>query len=654
MKKRLKKFNIFATLILLLILLIGCGKQENSIQIQCKEMLELGETVELTVIFSNKGISKDLVFASSDDEVLEVSKYGIVKARGSGEATITVYVKDNPTISATIDITVSSLSDPIKTKILTLDFDNHYIECEGISSTEMIKDLKVYRYTENKDMKELSVDDLHIGLENCYALMLGDKIAKFIIDGEDIFKSIRVGIRKSIDDISKEETLYHDQIELYCESKTLFCEYDSEDSYEAKAGENIIISNNNGSIRVLQNNDIIIETSKRIIITSEDSGISVFSISRGNGNPSYSGRLEVSIQKNRLLLINDVDIENYLCKVLPSEMPSSFGLEALKAQAVAARTYAYRDIYSKVTCALGYTVDDSTASQVYNNSYTNDLSNQAVRETSGIIMTYEGEAINAQYYSSSCGLTGTGSEVWLTTPTTYAIVPYQIGKNHTLIDGKPLAFDYTSEESMLEFYKTIKMYTPDDGSTYHRWKTSMSFTELANTLNTNLGGMYKQYRELILTKNGDTFESKTIPDNIGVVYNIFVSIRGESGVVTALDIETTTGTYRIYNQYNIRFTIRPKDCGSTIVTSYAKNTDDTYSKTSNNISILNSGFFAIEIVDGIVTFYGGGNGHGCGMSQYGAKGFAKQGMSYDQILKQYYTGIGFTNLVYNYSRNYLK
>ena len=65
------------------------------------------------------------------------------------------------------------------------------------------------------------------------------------------------------------------------------------------------------------------------------------------GTPTYAGKMDVSIRNSKLLLINEVNMEEYLRKVVPSEMPTSWHMEALKSQAVAARTYAYREIYNK-------------------------------------------------------------------------------------------------------------------------------------------------------------------------------------------------------------------------------------------------------------------------------------------------------------------
>ena len=84
----------------------------------------------------------------------------------------------------------------------------------------------------------------------------------------------------------------------------------------------------------------------RIVLEPQSvkNGIAAESIERAQGTPSYYGTLEIRKEPEGLLLINELDIEDYLTRVVPSEMPSYYEKEALKAQAVCARTYAYRQI----------------------------------------------------------------------------------------------------------------------------------------------------------------------------------------------------------------------------------------------------------------------------------------------------------------------
>lgn len=100
---------------------------------------------------------------------------------------------------------------------------------------------------------------------------------------------------------------------------------------------------------------------------SQTGRIRVLTVEKSYGNPEYRGTLEVALQDEGLLLINDVLIEEYLYAVVPSEMPNRFGVEALKVQAVCARSYAYRQLLNNSYSRYGAHVDDSVNYQVYNN-----------------------------------------------------------------------------------------------------------------------------------------------------------------------------------------------------------------------------------------------------------------------------------------------
>ena len=126
----------------------------------------------------------------------------------------------------------------------------------------------------------------------------------------------------------------------------------------------------------------------------------------------YNGEFIVTANGNKLNAINVIDIEDYLRGVVPYEIgkldESKF--EALKAQAVAARTYAYKHFGSRV--AQGFDVYADTRDQVYKGLHSaTALTDKAVRETEGVVMTYNGEFITA-YYHSTCGGETEGVVTW--------------------------------------------------------------------------------------------------------------------------------------------------------------------------------------------------------------------------------------------------
>lgn len=142
-----------------------------------------------------------------------------------------------------------------------------------------------------------------------------------------------------------------------------------------------------------------------------DCRIQVLSLNRGQGNPLYRGSLTVYRDKEGLRLVNTLPLENYLCGVVPSEMPASYPEEALKAQTVCARTYASVQMQESKLADLGAQVDDSVGFQVYQNSPEAESSSRAVRDTAGKILLNNGAPICAYYFSTSHGKTST-DEVW--------------------------------------------------------------------------------------------------------------------------------------------------------------------------------------------------------------------------------------------------
>lgn len=127
----------------------------------------------------------------------------------------------------------------------------------------------------------------------------------------------------------------------------------------------------------------------------------------------YRGRIEIHNVLGKIFIINIVNIEEYLASVVPSEMPSSWNMEALKAQSIAARTYTYYHLTRKNDSKSIYDLDATTNFQVYKGIIAEkESSTKAVRDTSGIIMTYNYAPILAYFHSTSGGKTADDKYVW--------------------------------------------------------------------------------------------------------------------------------------------------------------------------------------------------------------------------------------------------
>lgn len=171
-----------------------------------------------------------------------------------------------------------------------------------------------------------------------------------------------------------------------------------------------------GFTQVIVGGKLRLKTKNYISVTSNRM-ISLTNIKRNVKNythPTYRGSFEIRLAKGgtRLNLINEINLEDYLLQVVPSEMPKSFGLEALKVQAVAARTYAAKDILRNRYAKSGFHILDSTQSQVYNNLDENELATAAVKATKGLILVHENKPIDAKYYSTSSGFNSNAHNVW--------------------------------------------------------------------------------------------------------------------------------------------------------------------------------------------------------------------------------------------------
>jgi stage II sporulation protein D len=126
---------------------------------------------------------------------------------------------------------------------------------------------------------------------------------------------------------------------------------------------------------------------------------------------SYRGTIEISVRDGHLALIDRIPLEDYLRGVLPSEIPSSFSREALRAQAIAARTYAITS--GPKHGAEGFDLCDGSHCQVYLGvSEERPATDAAVRDTAGLVLTYDHKLIQAVYCDSCGGRTAGNEAAW--------------------------------------------------------------------------------------------------------------------------------------------------------------------------------------------------------------------------------------------------
>ena len=334
-----------------------------------------------------------------------------------------------------------------------------------------------------------------------------------------------------------------------------------------------------------------------------EAGTAVENLERTQGVPVYEGTFEIYQGSNGIVLVNELPLETYLKYVVPSEMPASYAQEALKAQAVCARTYAYRQMLNNSLSDYHAQVDDSVSYQVYNNIERQDSTDQAVDATAGQILTCNGEPITAYFFSTSSGYTST-DEVWDSSSDESYLESVYLGE-----DESP---DISTEEAFASFItsKDADSYEAEDG--WYRWQVTLPIAYL---------------------------NSRIESYGIGTLCSIEIVKRSSGGAVETLTIHGTAGSRTLTGEYEIREVFSTK--GYPIL----KNDG----KTTTEMSLMPSAYFICSPVteNGVVTGYrfdGGGYGHGVGMSQNGAAHMAERGESYEEILHFFYTNVELTEI----------
>lgn len=307
--------------------------------------------------------------------------------------------------------------------------------------------------------------------------------------------------------------------------------------------------------------------------------ITINSLTRGCGTPSYRGKLELFSTAEGIVIVNEVPLEEYLYAVVPSEMPASYEAEALKCQAVCARSYAHCQML-----AFGYPeysahVDDSVSYQVYGNSKEQETTVRAVRETTGQRLWYQNQVVKTYYYSTSCGHS-TSIEAW--------------GSSLTDANQYLKGVSICNEEG--------KSY--EENMPWFRWKATIPEKKLSNLIELNTG------------------------KEIGTLQNVSVTKQGVGGVALQIVATGSKGKVTVDMENKIRSALGGSGYEIT-------KQDGTIVKSTK---LLPSAFFTIAKTGGNYIIEGGGYGHGIGMSQNGANEMAKAGKTYDEILQFFYPG----------------
>lgn len=362
--------------------------------------------------------------------------------------------------------------------------------------------------------------------------------------------------------------------------------------------------------------------SKQILINASESGAyPQFKAVSGDGlvqmgSRKYRGRIEIGkYGKNSLTAVNIVNIESYLKGVVTCEMNSSWENEALKAQAVCARSYAVAKCGFKADSSIKspYVINDTDASQVYGGAdRETSAAIKAVNTTTGKILYSNGKPIPAYYSSTSGGATEFSSDIWGSNSYNFIGV---FDEYETDPEQKPWTVSYTFDE----FYNllTSKGYSIGKNIT-DIYPEVISGSERVSRLKIkyNGGSISIDGSKLRSLFKLPSTKFKTVLNTSEELYGIYV-----------INSENETEEHATNELYVIS-----KD-GKT-----DKITDET-----NQLIIISDNNMTNYPIDKIpkncISFIGMGSGHGIGLSQSGANGMAAKGFTYEEIIYYYFNNV---------------
>lgn len=514
-----------------------------------------------------------------------------------------------------------------------LGADESGVEIEGVGKLPLAEDYRGYRLYDTLAM--CTAEDICFGYSYTDFCIENGEICGVLLVKEEAMKYIRVLLKAS----DYAGTLHTEPIVTADTDYTvIYGSHDSRKTERHAAGEELSFGYDSsyfegGRVQIVPD-----------VLTGR---LTVTNLNRSQGTPAYRGSLELVRTEEGIAVVNEVLLEDYLYSVVPSEMPSGYPMEALKAQAICARTYAYGHMLHAGYPEYGAHVDDSTSYQVYQNILEQQSTTAAVRETYGqILLTESGTPAGTYYYSTSCGV-GSDANVWKTEAAKQ--ITYLSAKelNRAAMERELAAEAASGQEAASEseaesvgealrrednFRKFISGTNPDDFEAkegWYRWRYRVEELDTEHMLEV-LQKRYAANSRLVLTWVDGAYESRDITQ-LGDITALSIEARGAGGVADELVIETEKERYKVISEHNIRYVLNDGT---------SKIERQNGSKIASP-SLLPSAFFVLdtECEDGRVTGYtltGGGFGHGVGMSQNGARSMADCGYGAEEILLYFY------------------
>lgn len=411
----------------------------------------------------------------------------------------------------------------------------------------------------------------------------------------------------------------------------------------------------------------------------DSSGIQVIERSKR----TYRGSMEISTLNNSLAVVNDVDFEQYLYSVVGAEVGASWPIEAQKAQAVAARSYA---VASGLGYQIAHVVDTTNSQAYYGIGYENANSTNGVNQTVGQVLTSGGKVISAVFSSNAGGITADNKqEIWggdntylassVPSPDTgplkgklewvYVSIPsgqagyirsdlvvdsgqlhstgaklLRVTSEGTAVRSRPQVVSSVVPTAKLGSGTLVIQLDRVEEYTEYSWvEAPMTPEQLLASINkrakTPIAG---PLNTLEVTKRGPSGRVIEVKAN-GVIVNVGASdnLRGAlNGLRSTLFSIEETGRYTVLNGDGENRDVPEQSGGLQVIGGDGV----TRSMPDENIYVLDGkGNLRAGTASPEFVIAGKGYGHGLGMSQWGARGLAEQGYDYQSILKYYYKNV---------------
>ncbi|MBQ8639410.1 MAG: SpoIID/LytB domain-containing protein [Lachnospiraceae bacterium] len=423
-----------------------------------------------------------------------------------------------------------------------------------------------------------------------------------------------IRVRLTVSDYSSE---YHEFVTISCDG-----------TFQLQTGEKAQIYTGGQTVTISRDHPFFQDGSIRV--SSETGGVRIDSIAHRNLVNTYPGILDLYLEDAGIRIVNELGLEAYVERVVPSEMPASYGREAAMLQAVCTRTYAYQKLTNGVMDAYGAAVNDSTDYQVYNAAPVHETSSLASSDTRGIVMTWQGKPFVPYFFSTSCGY-NSDNAIW-----GGEILPFLRTQNLTY-QGE---INYYSEEEFRAFIMNWDYPAYEDDCTWYRWNYTIGLEDLKQSLSERLTEQLAAGTGIRAVDSAGA-ECTADPLWLNGLQNIVVTKRLSGGMAGEVAILCEQGTICLDKEMVIR------NVFGSPARVYINRSSQGRSESEGNY--LPSAFFypcANYEGDQLIsfTFYGGGNGHGIGLSQNAAHAMLQMGLTWQEVLQFFYLGTGMTKM----------